>query len=129
MNVKTSETPAGEEEHDHDHDHDHDHEEHDHDHEHEAGDAAEAGPSPTESVGCEPHGDHWFVSLLIYRLENLTELFSLIPYRHCDGPATPTPTSGASGDGNESGEEPETGAAGGFLVPVAGLFAAAAFAL
>lgn len=19
------------------------------------------GPSPTESVGCEPHGDHWFV--------------------------------------------------------------------
>lgn len=20
-----------------------------------------AGPSPTASVGCEPHGDHWFV--------------------------------------------------------------------
>ncbi|KLJ13565.1 hypothetical protein EMPG_11502 [Blastomyces silverae] len=26
------------------------------------------GPSPTESVGCEPHGDHW----------------------HCDGPRLPT---------------------------------------
>ncbi|BDD58799.1 hypothetical protein MPDQ_007553 [Monascus purpureus] len=29
------------------------------------------GPSPTASVGCEPHGDHW----------------------HCDGPATPTSVS------------------------------------
>ncbi|KKZ60855.1 hypothetical protein EMCG_04446 [[Emmonsia] crescens] len=26
------------------------------------------GPSPTQSIGCEPHGDHW----------------------HCDGPRTPT---------------------------------------
>lgn len=22
------------------------------------------GPSPTASVGCEPHGDHWYVSAL-----------------------------------------------------------------
>ena len=22
-------------------------------------DSAEAGPSPTESYGCEPHDDHW----------------------------------------------------------------------
>lgn len=21
--------------------------------------AQDPGPSPTESVGCEPHGDHW----------------------------------------------------------------------
>lgn len=23
--------------------------------------AQDPGPSPTASVGCEPHGDHWFV--------------------------------------------------------------------
>ena len=34
------------------------------------------GPSPTESVGCEPHGDHW----------------------HCDGPApTVGPSTGSMG--------------------------------
>ncbi|EAW13643.1 uncharacterized protein ACLA_043630 [Aspergillus clavatus NRRL 1] len=33
--------------------------------------AQDPGPSPTASVGCEPHGDHW----------------------HCDGPASPTATS------------------------------------
>ncbi|KAH7040585.1 uncharacterized protein B0I36DRAFT_344306 [Microdochium trichocladiopsis] len=44
----------------------HDHEDHD-DHEDETGTASLA-PSPTESIGCEPHGDHW----------------------HCDGPATTT---------------------------------------
>ena len=25
--------------------------------------AESLGPSPTESVGCEPHGDHWYVFL------------------------------------------------------------------
>ena len=44
--------------------------EEDHDHEHEDEDeesgAYPATPSPTESAGCEPHGDHW----------------------HCDRPAT-----------------------------------------
>lgn len=40
--------------HDHDHDHDHD----DHDDHHTAGKGS-LKPSPTESVGCEPHGDHW----------------------------------------------------------------------
>lgn len=35
--------------------HDHDHDEHDHDH---TGSESLA-PSPTESTGCEPHGDHW----------------------------------------------------------------------
>lgn len=27
--------------------------------EHEHEQTEDAGPSPTESVGCEPHGDHW----------------------------------------------------------------------
>lgn len=27
-----------------------------------------AGPSPTASVGCEPHGDHWFVQTYILLL-------------------------------------------------------------
>uniref|UniRef100_A0A8H7KEJ1 Hydrophobin n=1 Tax=Bionectria ochroleuca TaxID=29856 RepID=A0A8H7KEJ1_BIOOC len=41
----------------------------DHDHDHSS--TVDPGPSPTESVGCQPHGDHW----------------------HCEGPAV---TSGAS---------------------------------
>lgn len=32
---------------------------HDDDHTDAPGTATQAGPSPTESVGCEPHGDHW----------------------------------------------------------------------
>ncbi|KXJ97037.1 hypothetical protein Micbo1qcDRAFT_155780 [Microdochium bolleyi] len=42
--------------------HDHD----DDDHSHSATGTKSLAPSPTESIGCEPHGDHW----------------------HCDGPAT-----------------------------------------
>lgn len=38
---------------------------HDDDHDHASGTGAMA-PSPTESIGCEPHGDHW----------------------HCEGPRT-----------------------------------------
>ncbi|CAI7639953.1 hypothetical protein N7533_002029 [Penicillium manginii] len=37
------------------------------------------GPSPTASVGCEPHGDHW----------------------HCDGPASATATTSASASSSE----------------------------
>lgn len=51
-------------------DHDHDH---DDDHTDEPGTASLA-PSPTESVGCEPHGDHW----------------------HCDGPASASSTPAAA---------------------------------
>ena len=36
-------------------DHD-DHDDHESDHEEGTGSIA---PSPTESIGCEPHGDHW----------------------------------------------------------------------
>ena len=44
-----------------------DHDEDDHD-EDEPATGVPTAPSPTESVGCEAHGDHW----------------------HCDGPATAT---------------------------------------
>ncbi|KAI9844850.1 MAG: hypothetical protein M1837_005268 [Sclerophora amabilis] len=53
-------------EHEDEHEHEAEHEEHVNDHETEAAGGAPAEPSPTESVGCEPHGDHW----------------------HCDGPAS-----------------------------------------
>jgi hypothetical protein len=53
----------------HVHDDDEDHEEHT-----DAAGTASLAPSPTESIGCEPHGDHW----------------------HCEGPAT-AGTSGAGG--------------------------------
>ncbi|KAL2192625.1 hypothetical protein P885DRAFT_64740 [Corynascus similis CBS 632.67] len=57
---------------DHDHDHEDDHEDHD-----EHTDAAGTGslkPSPTESYGCEAHGDHW----------------------HCEGPITASDTDSSS---------------------------------
>ncbi|KAK0667036.1 hypothetical protein QBC41DRAFT_396708 [Cercophora samala] len=61
--------------HDHNHDHDHDHDDdhsHDHndeeDHDHDDHSAGVLPPSPTASIGCEPHGDHW----------------------HCEGPAPTT---------------------------------------
>ena len=42
-------------------------------------------PSPTESTGCEPHGDHW----------------------HCDGPATATGTAGAASTSSHDHNEGE----------------------
>lgn len=56
-------TPTPDDDHDGD---DHDGDDHDDDeHDHDEGTGV-LPPSPTESVGCEPHGDHW----------------------HCEGPAT-----------------------------------------
>ncbi|KAM7188476.1 hypothetical protein V8F33_010626 [Rhypophila sp. PSN 637] len=57
-------------------DHDDDHEHHDDDHD-DHDDDASIKPSPTGSVGCVAHGDHW----------------------HCDGPATATPTQSAAETG------------------------------
>ncbi|KAK3395795.1 hypothetical protein B0T20DRAFT_45618 [Sordaria brevicollis] len=55
--VVTSAAPATTSEaHDHD---DHDHDEEDHDHDHDEHTSVSLKPSPTESYGCEPHGDHW----------------------------------------------------------------------
>ncbi|KAI8689407.1 hypothetical protein LRP88_14185 [Fusarium phalaenopsidis] len=72
-------------------------------HDHSAGATESLAPSPTESVGCEPHGDHW----------------------HCEGPAT----GAASGTPTSSPEVTVTNAAGIQMVPVVGLFAAAVLAL
>lgn len=41
------------------HGHDHDEEDHDHDHDDESASSVSLKPSPTESYGCEAHGDHW----------------------------------------------------------------------
>lgn len=90
VTVSSSEPTSTDEEHDHDHDH---------------GDEEEAGPSPTESVGCEPHGDHW----------------------HCDGPRE---TVNAPASTTPSAEDPEeTGAAAAMMAPLAGVLAVAAFVL
>ncbi|RYO83403.1 hypothetical protein DL766_006818 [Monosporascus sp. MC13-8B] len=65
-----------------------DHDDEDHDH---ASGTGSLAPSPTESVGCEPHGDHW----------------------HCDGPAetatesdepSPSPTDDAPVETAAAGE-------------------------
>ncbi|KAH6886235.1 hypothetical protein B0T10DRAFT_575951 [Thelonectria olida] len=86
-----------------------------HDHDHEDEETASAAASPTESYGCEPHGDHW----------------------HCDGARTATeagsdstPTANATPtDEEESTATPTNNAAGMDIVPVLGLVAAAVFAL
>ncbi|EAQ91381.1 predicted protein [Chaetomium globosum CBS 148.51] len=54
----------------------------DDEHTDEAGTASLA-PSPTESIGCEPHGDHW----------------------HCEGPRPPATETG-SGEGEGATETP-----------------------
>lgn len=70
----------------------------------------EAGPSPTESTGCHPHGDHW----------------------HCAGPASPTSGGGSEekASATESGAGAEdTNAAGSMRVDgytVAGIVGIAA---
>lgn len=48
------------------------------------------GPSPTASVGCEPHGDHWYVDAITL---SRVIVYILTGFRHCDGPATPTSVS------------------------------------
>ncbi|KAK4040974.1 hypothetical protein C8A01DRAFT_35030 [Parachaetomium inaequale] len=105
----------------HDHENDEDHEDHE-----EHTDAAGTGslaPSPTESYGCEPHGDHW----------------------HCEGPVTASVSGSASslvttttppaGTGTEAAASnspsPSTAAAPRFEVAglgFAGIAAAAAMA-
>ncbi|KAL4890560.1 hypothetical protein BDV59DRAFT_204273 [Aspergillus ambiguus] len=66
----------------------------DHEEDHEDSTASPTMPSPTESVGCEPHGDHW----------------------HCDGPAetgaSASGTSSAEGAEATGSEDAEEGAAG-----------------
>jgi hypothetical protein len=101
-------------------------EEHEDDHEH----TEDPGPSPTESVGCEPHGDHWYVH--VYPTPNSSKTLT-VDLGHCEGPAVtssdlstiivPTPT----GNGTAPTNPPEAGAggvsAGIGAVAVAGVFA------
>lgn|SRR5687768_5774145 len=65
--------PSGTEESDHDHDHDEDHDHEHDDHDDEEHDTAAAGPSPTESVGCEPRKFQLVLSTLCLELY-LTDL-------------------------------------------------------
>ncbi|EAQ93781.1 predicted protein [Chaetomium globosum CBS 148.51] len=97
--------------HDHDHDEDED-EDDDHDHTDAAGTGALA-PSPTESYGCEPHGDHW----------------------HCEGAITASATAPPAGTGAQDAaatSSTSTAAAPHFEVAglgFAGIAAVAAMAL
>lgn len=63
--------------------------------------SVDPGPSPTESEGCEPHGDHW----------------------HCDGPAE----TGAEDDAEET--DPAEAGVGALSVNIAAIVGVAAFAL
>jgi hypothetical protein len=57
----------------------------------------QAEPSPTESVGCEPHGDHWYVaastwlsfSMLIH-VSGTAKALARLPARLTQGPLPPS---------------------------------------
>lgn len=70
----------------------------DHDEDHEEGSATLA-PSPTESVGCEAHGDHW----------------------HCDGPASTTSSEAAAETGGAGNLRMGSAALVGGLLAAAGM--------
>ena len=89
-------------------DHDHDHDDEDHDDHDDGGEMVTLPPSPTESVGCVPHDDHW----------------------HCEGPAItepvePTTTAEEAGEATTAPAEVDN--AVGLvppleMLPAAGLF-------
>ncbi|KAL2752325.1 hypothetical protein ACRALDRAFT_1065485 [Sodiomyces alcalophilus JCM 7366] len=84
--------PDDDDDHDDDHDDDNDHD-HDHDHDQSASGTESLPPSPTASVGCEPHGDHW----------------------HCEGPvasATDDDVAGPSSPAAEAGASRAVAGAG-----------------
>ncbi|KAF5664485.1 hypothetical protein FHETE_7076 [Fusarium heterosporum] len=129
----------------------HDHDEDDHDH--DATGSESLAPSPTESVGCEPHGDHWHcegartgaaVSTTTDAEHSHTHSAgateSLAPsptesvgcephgdHWHCDGPATAA-SDGTPTSSSESSAVTDNAAAIQF-VPFAGMVAAAVLAL
>ncbi|KAI9150180.1 hypothetical protein HJFPF1_09935 [Paramyrothecium foliicola] len=140
--VETS--PAAEDDHDHDHDDD----------DHAAGSGSLA-PSPTQSVGCEPHGDHWHCDgPRTEAEEHAAGTGSLAPsptqsvgcephgdHWHCDGPRTTpapgtTPGSNANNDDDDADDADDVttttqpgAAATAHALPLAGLLAAAVLAL
>ncbi|KAK4462399.1 hypothetical protein QBC42DRAFT_201449 [Cladorrhinum samala] len=97
----------------HDDDHGHDHGEDDDDHDHTHTDAAGTGsikPSPTESYGCEPHGDHW----------------------HCEGHVTASATGSATSNPAAAATETSSSTAGAAQATglgIAGLVAVIAMAM
>ncbi|CAG9942227.1 unnamed protein product [Clonostachys rosea f. rosea IK726] len=69
----------------------------DHD-DHSHGSATPTKPSPTESVGCEPHGDHWHCDGPRVTSSGLTSVVSSIPTPSSNGTITTTvPTAMAAG--------------------------------
>ncbi|CAH0038050.1 unnamed protein product [Clonostachys rhizophaga] len=69
----------------------------DHD-DHSHGSATPTKPSPTESVGCEPHGDHWHCDGPRVTSSGLTSKVSSIPTPSSNGTITTTvPTAMAAG--------------------------------
>lgn len=66
--------------------------------------AATLMASPTESTGCEPHGDHW----------------------HCDGPAETSGAASASPSAGSEGEDSGVGAQRVEILLLAGLAVIAA---
>ncbi|EEU40565.1 uncharacterized protein NECHADRAFT_90611 [Fusarium vanettenii 77-13-4] len=139
--LATAKAPATTDEEDHD------------DHDHEAGESEALAPSPTESVGCEPHGDHWHcegprtgTDVAAATTEEhdhsagATESLAPSPtesvgcephgdHWHCEGPATGAASDAATGTPTTSAEVTVTNAAGVQMIPVVGLFAAAVLAL
>lgn len=48
------------------------------------------GPWPTASVGCETHGDHWYVDAITL---SRVIVYIITGFRHYDGPTIPTSVS------------------------------------
>lgn len=81
----TSSAAPGEDDHD---------DEHTDEHTNEHTDATGTGvlaPSPTESVGCEPHGDHWYVAASTWLPRSPYSFMSQALRRPCDHPGLRLP--------------------------------------
>ena len=69
--------------------------------------AESLGPSPTESVGCEPHGDHWCVFPSSSRQDlHVRDVTNHPLSRHCEGPAPTEDSAAASTDDADASEDP-----------------------
>jgi hypothetical protein len=96
-------------------------------------DVVDPGPSPTESIGCEPHGDHWHCEGPREPAETSSEVSSSEVIGSLTMVTTTTTTSGApSGTGaltsTTSGPVVTGGAAAGPLAAAAPVFGLAVFA-
>ncbi|EGS17078.1 uncharacterized protein CTHT_0074060 [Thermochaetoides thermophila DSM 1495] len=79
-----------------DHDHDHDEEgHHDHTDHTEGPSSVSLAPSPTESYGCHPHGDHWHCEGPRTALSSGTGVTTLVTTTSAAASSTPDATDGA----------------------------------